>query len=166
MPNLFDPLHLGAIAMPNRFIMAPMTRARGTRDNVPTAIMADYYAQRASAGLIISEAIGISRQGLGWPYATGIWNAEQIAGWQRITSAVHAAGGRIIAQLWHMGRVVHSSMGGAQPVSASATTAPGHAHTYAGKTTYEQARPLDVSDIPEIIEQYRRAARNAIPEMP
>ncbi|MDU5780564.1 MAG: alkene reductase [Pantoea sp.] len=162
MRKLFEPLQLGAIAMPNRFIMAPMTRARGTRDNAPTAIMADYYAQRASAGVIISEAIGISRQGLGWPYATGIWNAEQIAGWQRVTSAVHAAGGRIIAQLWHMGRVVHSSMGGAQPVSASATTAPGHAHTYAGKSAYEQARPLDLSEIPDVIEQYRQAARNAI----
>lgn len=162
MSLLFEPLQLGAIMAPNRFIMAPMTRARGTEDNVPTSIMADYYAQRASAGLIISEAIGISRQGLGWPYATGIWNAEQIAGWQRVTSAVHAAGGRIIAQLWHMGRVVHSSMGGGQPVSASATTAPGHAHTYSGNTAYEQARPLELSEIPAIINQYRQAARNAI----
>lgn len=162
MNTLFDPLQLGAITAPNRFIMAPMTRARGTEAAVPTAIMADYYAQRASAGLIISEAIGISRQGLGWPWATGIWSDEQVAGWQRVTAAVHAAGGRIIAQLWHMGRVVHSSMGGAQPVSASATTAPGHAHTFSGKTAYEQARPLALEEIPGIVTQYRQAARNAL----
>ncbi|WLS77293.1 alkene reductase [Erwinia pyri] len=162
MNKLFEPLQLGAIHAPNRFIMAPMTRARGTRESVPTAMMADYYAQRASAGLIISEAIGISRQGLGWPYATGLWNAEQIAGWQHVTSAVHAAGGRIIAQLWHMGRVVHSTLGGEQPVSASATTAPGKAHTYAGHAAYEQARPLETGEIQGIIRHYRQAARNAM----
>jgi 2,4-dienoyl-CoA reductase-like NADH-dependent reductase (Old Yellow Enzyme family) len=143
MPTLFDPITLGAIEAPNRILMAPMTRARGTRDHVPTPMMADYYAQRASAGLIISEAIGITQQGLGWPYATGLWSAEQIAGWRRVTDAVHDAGGRIIAQLWHMGRVVHPSfLGGAQPVSSSATTAPGDAHTYAGKQPYTAARAL------------------------
>ena len=97
MPSLFDPIQLGAIRAPNRILMAPMTRARGTREHVPTPIMVDYYAQRASAGLIISEAIGVSRQGLGWPYATGLWTAEQVAGWRSVTDAVHAAGGRIIA---------------------------------------------------------------------
>jgi 2,4-dienoyl-CoA reductase-like NADH-dependent reductase (Old Yellow Enzyme family) len=100
MPTLFDPITLGAIEAPNRILMAPMTRARGTRDHVPTPMMADYYAQRASAGLIISEAIGITQQDLGWPYATGLWSAEQIAGWRRVTDTVHDAGGRIIAQLW------------------------------------------------------------------
>jgi N-ethylmaleimide reductase len=109
MPSLFDPIRFGAIVAPNRILMAPMTRARGTRDHLPTPIMADYYAQRASAGLIISEAIGITQQGLGWPFATGLWSPEQVAGWRRVTDAVHAAGGRIAAQLWHMGRVVHPS---------------------------------------------------------
>ncbi|WNG30481.1 alkene reductase [Cystobacter fuscus] len=163
MPTLFDPIRLGAIEAPNRILMAPLTRARGTREHVPTPIMADYYAQRASAGLIISEAIGISQQGLGWPYATGLWSAEQVAGWRKATDAVHAAGGRIVAQLWHMGRIVHPSyLGGAQPVSASATTAPGHAHTYEGKQPYAQARPLRLEEIPGLLEDYRRAASNAM----
>ncbi|MCP8690162.1 alkene reductase [Marinobacterium sedimentorum] len=163
MTTLFDVIEVGAIAAPNRIFMAPMTRARGTREHVPTPMMADYYAQRASAGLIISEAIGISQQGLGWPYATGLWSAEQIAGWRVVTDAVHAAGGRIIAQLWHMGRVVHPSfIDGAQPVSASITIAPGHAHTYTGKQAYTQARALSADEIPALIEDFRQAARNAM----
>ncbi|MCW2239011.1 alkene reductase [Azospirillum canadense] len=163
MPTLFDPITLGAIQAPNRLLMAPMTRARGTRDHVPTPMMANYYAQRASAGLIISEAIGISQQGLGWPYATGIWSAEQIAGWRRVTEAVHGADGRIIAQLWHMGRVVHPSfLGGAQPVSASVTTAPGHAHTYAGKQPYTAACTLRRDEIPGLLADFQAAARNAM----
>ncbi|MHC8367283.1 alkene reductase [Pseudomonas sp. ZT5P21] len=163
MTTLFDSLRLGAIDAPQRIFMAPMTRARGTQDHLPTAIMIDYYAQRASAGLIISEAIGISQQGLGWPYATGIWSAEQVSGWRLVTDAVHAAGGRIIAQLWHMGRVVHPSfLQGAQPISASITTAPGHAHTYAGKQAYTQARALPLDEIPALLEDFRHAARNAM----
>ncbi|MCA7972246.1 alkene reductase [Burkholderia sp. AU39826] len=163
MPTLFDPVRLGAIEAPNRILMAPMTRARGTREHVPTAMMADYYSQRASAGLIISEAIGISRQGLGWPYATGLWTTAQIAGWCKVTDAVHKAGGRIIAQLWHMGRVVHPSfLDGASPVSASETTAPGHAHTYSGKQPYTQARALETNEMPAIIEQFAAAARHAL----
>ena len=98
MPSLFDPVRLGAINAPNRILMAPMTRARGTREHVPTPIMAEYYALRASAGLIISEAIGISREGMGWPYATGLWTPDQVAGWRMATDAVHAAGGRIVAR--------------------------------------------------------------------
>ena len=121
MPTLFDPVQLGAIAAPNRILMAPLTRGRATREHVPTPIMAEYYAQRASAGLIISEATGISRQGLGWPFAPGLWSDEQAAAWAPVTAAVHAAGGRIVAQLWHMGRQVHSSVIGEQPVSSSAT---------------------------------------------
>src|SRR3978361_288951 len=88
MPGLFDPIHLGAIAAPNRIIMAPLTRGRATRAHVPTPLMAEYYAQRAGAGLIISEATGISQQGLGWPYAPGLWNAEQVAAWRPVTAAV------------------------------------------------------------------------------
>ncbi|WP_336357080.1 alkene reductase [Pseudomonas granadensis] len=163
MTTLFEPLQLGAITLPNRIIMAPMTRARGTQHHVPTPIMADYYAQRATAGLIISEAIGISQQGLGWAYATGIWSAEQIAGWRLITDAVHAAGGRIIAQLWHMGRVVHPSfLDGAQPIAPSVTTAPGLAHTYAGKQPYSQARALPLEEIPSLIAEFVQAGRNAL----
>jgi 2,4-dienoyl-CoA reductase-like NADH-dependent reductase (Old Yellow Enzyme family) len=163
MPTLFDPTRLGAIDLPNRILMAPMTRARGTRQHIPTPMMADYYAQRASAGLIITEAIGITQQGLGWPYATGIWSPEQIAGWRKVTDAVHAKGGRIIAQLWHMGRVVHSSfLNGEQPVSASATVAPKYAHTYDGKQPYTQARELKTSEIPALLEDFRAGARNAL----
>jgi 2,4-dienoyl-CoA reductase-like NADH-dependent reductase (Old Yellow Enzyme family) len=163
MPTLFDPIRLGAIDAPNRILMAPMTRARGTRDHIPMPMMADYYAQRAGAGLIISEAIGITQQGLGWPYATGLWSTAQIAGWRTVTEAVHRAGGRIIAQLWHMGRVVHPSfLDGAQPVSASATTAPGHAHTYSGKQPYTGARPLRMDEIPALLDDFRHATRNAM----
>ncbi|MBZ9793363.1 alkene reductase [Rhizobium sp. 3T7] len=163
MPSLFDPIELGAIKAPNRILMAPMTRARGTRDHVPTPIMVDYYAQRASAGLIISEAIGINQLGLGWPYATGLWSPEQIAGWRRITDAVHENGGRIIAQLWQMGRVVHPSfLSGEAPVSASATIAPNYAHTYGGKKPYEQARALSIDEIAELVQHFRQGALNAI----
>jgi 2,4-dienoyl-CoA reductase-like NADH-dependent reductase (Old Yellow Enzyme family) len=163
MPSLFDPIRIGAIEAPNRIFMAPLTRGRATREHVPTPIMAEYYGQRASAGLIISEATGISRQGLGWPYAPGLWSDEQAAAWRPVTAAVHEAGGRIFAQLWHMGRVVHPSfLDGAQPVSASATTAPGQAHSYSGKQPYAEARPLRLDEIPGVIADYARAARNAI----
>ncbi|MGZ8998852.1 MAG: oxidoreductase, partial [Allosphingosinicella sp.] len=107
MPSLFHPIQLGAILCPNRIVMAPLTRGRATREHVPTLLMAEYYSQRASAGLIISEATGMSRQGLGWPYAPGIWTTEQMEAWKPVTEAVHEAGGRIFCQLWHMGRVVH-----------------------------------------------------------
>lgn len=163
MTALFNPIRLGTIEAPNRIFMAPMTRARGTRNHVPSPMMADYYAQRAGAGIIISEAIGISQQGLGWPSATGLWFAEQVAGWRKVTDAVHLAGGRIIAQLWHMGRVVHPSfLDGAQPVSASATIAPGHAHTYSGKQPYTAARPLRVDEVPRLLEDFRHATQNAM----
>jgi 2,4-dienoyl-CoA reductase-like NADH-dependent reductase (Old Yellow Enzyme family) len=162
MTTLFDPIQLGAIAASNRILMAPLTRARGTRDHVPTPIMADYYRQRASAGLIISEAIGISRQGLGWPYATGLWNQAQVDGWRQVTDAVHDAGGRIVAQLWHMGRLVHPAVTGEQPVSSSPIAAPGHAHTYEGNQDYPTPRALDVAEIPQLLDTYATAARNAI----
>lgn len=169
MPNLFDPIQLGAIHAPNRLLMAPLTRGRATREHVPTPIMADYYAQRASAGLIISEATGISQQGLGWAYAPGLWTDEQTDAWKPVVEAVHAAGGRIVAQLWHMGRLVHPDfLGGAAPVSASANTAPGEVRTYPAeesgeiKRPYAQARPLRTDEIPGLLDDYARAARNAI----
>ena len=163
MPTLFDPIKLGAVEAPNRIVMAPLTRGRSTKEHVPTDIMETYYAQRATAGLLITEATGISREGLGWPFAPGLWTDEQVAAWKPVTDAVHAAGGRIVAQLWHMGRIVHSSfLGGELPVSASATQAPYKAHTYVGRQEYDVARPLEVSEVPRLLADYAHAARNAI----
>lgn len=163
MSSLFDPIRLGAIDAPNRILMAPLTRGRATREHVPTEVMVEYYRQRASAGLIITEATGISREGLGWPFAPGVWTEEQAEAWRPVVDAVHAAGGRIALQLWHMGRLVHSSfLGGEKPVSASATTAPAQAHTYAGRQPYDEARPLEASEVPRLLEDYRRATRNAL----
>ena len=162
MPALFDPITIGAIKAPNRIFMAPLTRGRSGKDGVPTALMVDYYRQRATAGLIITEATGISREGLGWPFAPGLWSDEQVEGWRPVTHAVHAAGGRIIAQLWHMGRQVHSSVIGRQPVSSSATRTQGQAHTYDGKQDFEVARPLTLDDMPRLLDDYERATRNAV----
>src|SRR5580693_5034265 len=163
MMSLFDPIRFGAIDAPNRIMMAPLTRGRATRDHVPTPLMAEYYSQRASAGLIISEATGISQQGLGWPGAPGLWSEEQVAAWRPIVRAVHVAGGRIVAQLWHMGRIVHPDyLGGAQPVSASATTAPGNAYTYEGPKPYVESRALEIHEIKEIIGDYKLAAEHAM----
>ena len=163
MPSLFDPIKLGALDCPNRILMAPLTRGRATRDHVPTDLMRTYYAQRAGAGLILTEATGISRQGVGWPYAPGLWNEAQVEGWKPVVAAVHEAGGRIFAQLWHMGRVVHSSfLGGEPPVSASATRAPAKAHTYDGRQPYDEARALRLDEIPGVIADYAKAARNAL----
>ncbi|GJD53061.1 N-ethylmaleimide reductase [Methylobacterium crusticola] len=163
MPSLFDPIRLGALSARSRVLMAPLTRARATREHVPTPLMVAYYAQRATAGLIIAEATGISPQGLGWPYAPGIWSAEQVEAWKPVTAAVHAAGGLIVSQLWHMGRVVHPSLPGrGQPVSSSATTMPGLARTYEGKEPHVQARPMTRDDIQGVLADYRAAARNAV----
>ena len=162
MPTLFDPIELGALKLANRIAMAPLTRARSNREGVPTALMAEYYAQRASAGLIISEATGISREGLGWPNAPGLWNDAQVAGWRIVTDAVHRAGGRIVAQLWHMGRLVHPDLGGGQPVSSSAITAPDFAHTYQGEKPYVEPRSATHADIRRIVADYATAARNAL----
>ena len=162
MPTLFDPIQIGVITAANRIAMAPLTRGRADRNAVPTAIMGDYYEQRASAGLIITEATGISRLGLGWPYAPGIWSDEQIAGWRTITDRVHAAGGKIVLQLWHMGRMGHQDVMDGQPVSASSIAAPGDAHVYDGKKPYPEPRALEIDEIPQIVEDFAQGARNAI----
>jgi N-ethylmaleimide reductase len=164
MPSLFDPIQMGAIHAPNRILMAPLTRARSSRDFVPDSnLMSEYYGQRSGAGLIIAEATGISVEGLGWPNAPGIWSAEQVEAWKPVTGKVHDAGGRIILQLWHMGRLVHPDfLGGAAPVSASATTAPGKAHTYDGKKPYGEARALTLDDIKRVIADYAHAAKCAM----
>jgi len=163
MPSLFDPIQLGASEAPNRILMAPLTRGRSSRDHVPSELMPIYYAQRASAGLILTEATGISQQGLGSPYAPGLWTEAQTEAWKPVTEAVHDAGGRIFAQLWHMGRIVHPSFNdGAPPVSSSPTTAPGKVYTYDGKQPYVEARALRADEIPALIDDYVHATRNAV----
>ncbi|MDK2761144.1 MAG: alkene reductase [Sphingopyxis sp.] len=160
--SLFDPIQLGAIDAPNRIVMAPLTRGRAGPGFVPNELAREYYRQRASAGLIISEATGISQEGLGWPSAPGLWTDAQVEGWKPVTDAVHDAGGRIVAQLWHMGRLVHSVFNdGKQPVSASATTGTGRAHTPVGRRDLEEARPLRIDEIPRLIGDYAKAAENA-----
>ena len=159
---LFQPISLGAIEAKNRILMAPLTRGRSDPGSVPNAMIAEYYRQRSDAGLIISEATGISVEGLGWPAAPGVWNDAQTEGWKLTTEAVHKAGGKIVMQLWHMGRLVHPDfLGGEAPVSASATTAPDHAHTPTGRKPFEQAREATKADIIRIVGDYAAAAQRA-----
>jgi len=161
--KLFEPIKLGAIEAKNRIIMAPLTRGRASQPGfVPNEMMATYYRQRASSGLIISEATGISVEGLGWPSAPGIWSDEQAEGWKHTTKAVHEEGGAIVLQLWHMGRLVHPDfLGGEAAVSSSATTAPDHAHTPTGRKPNEQARALSTDEVARVVNDYRHAAENA-----
>ena len=127
MTTLFDPIKLGDLQLPNRIIMAPLTRCRADEGRVPNALMAEYYVQRASAGLILSEATSVSPMGVGYPDTPGIWNDEQVRGWNNVTKAVHAAGGRIFLQLWHVGRISHPSyLNGELPVAPSAIQPKGH----------------------------------------
>ncbi|MDZ3832128.1 MAG: alkene reductase [Sphingopyxis sp.] len=160
--SLFDPISLGAIEAPNRIIMAPLTRGRAGPGFVPNELAVEYYRQRASAGLIISEATGISQEGLGWPNAPGLWTEAQVEGWKPVTDAVHAAGGRIVAQLWHMGRLVHPLFNDGKPaVSSSATRYDDRAYTPQGRLPLEEARPLRFDEIPRVIADFVRAAENA-----
>lgn len=162
MPTLFDPLQLGNISCKNRIFMAPLTRLRNTAEGVPTPIMAEYYGQRADAGLIVAESAAVSRQGFGFLDAPGIWNGEQIEGWKRVTGAVHDKGGKIVCQLWHGGRVVFSGTSGEQPVAPSVSRAPGLGHTWNGKMPFPEARALRLDEIPHLIDTYAYAARNAL----
>ncbi len=161
--DLFAPFQLGSLALPNRIVMAPMTRNRAGPGNAPTALNAAYYAQRASAGLIVAEASQVSPQGLGYPGTPGIHSDEQIAGWKLVTDAVHAAGGRIFLQLWHVGRISHPSLQprGALPVAPSAIAPAGQAWTLDGMKPYVTPRALDTVEIPGIVEQFRQGAANA-----
>ena len=159
MPSLFDPIDLGAIAAPNRVVMAPLTRGRATQGHVPTPLMIDYYRQRAGAGLIITEGTGVSRQGLGWPKAPGLWTPAMVEAWKPVTDAVHAAGGRIIAQIWHMGRLARPDVTGLTPLSASATRAPYHKPD---ENPYAEARAASLDDIRTAIDEYGAAAAAAI----
>jgi N-ethylmaleimide reductase len=162
--DLFSPLQLGPYELRNRLVMAPLTRNRAGVDGVPTEIMATYYAQRASAGLIISEATCIAPQAVGYPATPGIWNGDQVAAWSRITQAVHARGGRIFCQLWHVGRISHPSLqpDGALPLAPSAVQPAGEAMTYQGPQPYVTPRALERPELSEIVTQYRVAAKNAI----
>jgi N-ethylmaleimide reductase len=167
MPNLntdlFDPVRLGPYQLANRIVMAPLTRSRVGSDGVPGAMQAEYYAQRASAGLLISEATNISVQGRGYAFTPGIFNDEQVAGWKLVTDAVHAAGGRIVCQLWHVGRFSHPSLqeNGALPVAPSAIAPDGQTFTETGMQTVPTPRALETGEIAGIVEQYRNAAECA-----
>ena len=168
MTTLFDPLRIGDITVATRLVMAPLTRNRAGAGQVPTELMAQYYAQRADpatgAGLIVSEATQISPEGQGYLDTPGLHSAEQVAGWRRVTDAVHAKGGRIVAQLWHVGRISHVSLqpGGQAPVSSTARVANSKTFTAAGFVDCSAPRALATAEIPALVDQYRRAARNAI----
>lgn len=162
MPTLFDPIQLGDLSLPNRIIMAPLTRCRASEGRVPNALMAEYYVQRASAGLILSEATSVTPMGVGYPDTPGIWSEEQVAGWRLVTDAVHRAGGRIMLQLWHVGRVSHPHyLDGALPVAPSAIAVSGHVRLLRPEAPYPVPRALELSEIPAVIEAYRRGAENA-----
>jgi N-ethylmaleimide reductase len=163
-PDLFTPINVGSLTLRNRVVMAPLTRSRAGPRNVPTQLNALYYAQRASAGLIISEATQISPEGQGYISTPGIHSAEQIAGWKCVTQAVHVGGGPIVCQLWHVGRISHPSFqpGGKAPVAPSAIKPDGQAFTAKGFEPIPTPRALDLAEIPAIVEQYAQAARNAL----
>jgi N-ethylmaleimide reductase len=159
---VFTPYLLGNYELKNRLIMAPLTRMRAP-DSIANELMATYYAQRASAGLIISEASQISPQGVGYPATPGIYSAEQVAGWKKVTSAVHAQGGKIFCQLWHVGRISHPDFhGGEAPVAPSALAPKGRAITPTGLQPFVQPRALATEEIAGIIETYRLAAQHAL----
>lgn len=162
--DLFSPVALGALNLANRIVMAPLTRSRMGGDGVPNALHAEYYAQRASAGLIISEATNISPQARGYALTPGIWTDEQVAGWKVVTDAVHAAGGRIVCQLWHVGRFSHVSLqpDGAAPVAPSAIRAEGQTYTENGMVDVSMPRALETGEIAGIVAQYRHAAGCAL----
>ena len=162
MPTLFDPLTLGEITIPNRVVMAPLTRCRAVDRRVPNALMAEYYVQRASAGLILTEATSICPMGVGYVNTPGIWSDEQVEGWRAITDAVHARGGLIFSQLWHVGRISHPEfLDGRDPVAPSAIAHPGHISQLRPKRPYPVPRALEVDELPGVVREYRQAAINA-----
>ncbi len=163
MTTLFDPIRIGDIDLPNRVIMAPLTRARAPGEGrVPNALMAHYYVQRASAGLIISEATAVTPQGVGYADTPGIWSDEQVVGWHGVTDAVHAAGGRMVLQLWHVGRISDPSfLHGAAPVAPSAIAAKGHVSLLRPERDYPVPRALEISEIAGVVAAFRKGAENA-----
>jgi N-ethylmaleimide reductase len=161
--ELLSPTRVGSIQLANRIVMAPLTRSRAGKGRAPGRLNVEYYAQRASAGLIITEATQVSAQGIGYPNTPGIHTTEQVAGWRLVTDAVHARGGKIFLQLWHVGRISHPSMqeGGALPVAPSAIQPKGNALTDQGRKPFVTPRPLELGEIPEVIDQFRKGALNA-----
>jgi len=164
VPTLFSPVQVGPYVLANRIVMAPMTRNRAGPGNAPTAMNATYYAQRASAGLIVSEGTQVSPQGVAYPGTPGIHSPEQVAGWRLVTEAVHARGGRIFLQLWHGGRISHPTLqpGGALPVAPSAIRPEGKLWTGAGMLPYETPRALATHEIADVVESFRSGAENAL----
>lgn len=163
MPTLFDPIRIGDLDLPNRVIMAPLTRSRAVGGKrVPNALMTEYYVQRASAGLIISEATAVTPQGVGYADTPGIWTDEQVAGWKQVTDAVHAAGGRIFLQLWHVGRISDPIfLDGELPVAPSAIAAGGHVSLVRPQRAYVTPRALETEEIAGVVAAYRHGAENA-----
>lgn len=162
MSILFEPLTAGELHLPNRIVMAPLTRSRAGDARIPNALMAEYYAQRADAGLIISEATSVTPMGVGYAATPGIWSDEQVEGWKLVTKAVHEKGGRILLQLWHVGRVSDPSfLGGVPPVAPSAVAVEGNVSLLRPKRPYPVPRALEAEEIPGIVEAYRRGAANA-----
>jgi len=162
LSNLINPLQVGELNLPNRVVMAPLTRCRASAGRVPNALMAEYYVQRASAGLILSEATSVCPQGVGYPDTPGIWSDEQVEGWKLVTKAVHAAGGRIFLQLWHVGRVSHPDyLDGQLPVAPSAIAPQGHVSLLRPQQAFVVPRALETSEIPAVVEAYRKGAENA-----
>ena len=162
MPTLLDPIRIGALELRNRIIMAPLTRCRSSEGRVPNALMAEYYRQRSSAGMIISEATSVSAMGVGYPDTPGIWSDAQIEGWKLVTKAVHDAGGTILLQLWHVGRLSDPLyLDGKLPVAPSAIAAGGHISLVRPQKTFVTPRALELDEIPGIVEEYRRGAVNA-----
>jgi 2,4-dienoyl-CoA reductase-like NADH-dependent reductase (Old Yellow Enzyme family) len=163
MTTLFDPIQMGDLSLPNRIIMSPLTRCRASEGRVPNALMAEYYSQRAEAGLIISEATSVTPMGVGYPDTPGIWSEEQVEGWKRVTEAVHKAGGRILLQLWHVGRISDPIyLNDALPVAPSAIAAKGHVSLIRPFKDFVTPRELDIGEIPGVIECYREGAKNAM----
>jgi 2,4-dienoyl-CoA reductase-like NADH-dependent reductase (Old Yellow Enzyme family) len=163
MSTLFDPITVGALHLKNRVIMAPLTRSRATGgQRVPNALMAEYYAQRASAGLIISEATSVTPQGVGYENTPGIWSDEQVEGWKLVTEAVHAKGGKIVLQLWHVGRISDPSLlDGQPPVAPSPIAAKGNVSLLRPARPYPVPRALNTDEIADVVEAYRKGAENA-----
>ena len=162
MPTLLDPIQVGDLALPSRVIMAPLTRLRGTTDNIPTPIMVEYYTQRASAGLIITEGTPIAPMAVGYAQVPGIWSEQQIEAWKPVTASVHAHGGRIFQQIWHVGRISDPLfLHGELPIAPSAIAASGHVSLVRPEKSFVTPRALETREIPLIVEQFRRAAENS-----
>jgi len=162
MNHLLTPLTVGALELPNRIIMAPLTRSRAGASRTPNALMAEYYRQRASAGLIITEATSVDPMGVGYAGTPGIWSDDQVRGWAQITDAVHAEGGHIFVQLWHVGRISDPMfLEGKTPVAPSAVRPAGHVSLVRPEKAFVTPRALELSEIPGIIAAYRRGAENA-----